>query len=78
MWTVSPMMQKASDSDILHFIDQFIGEHGYSPTVKEIGDGVGLSSKSSIAARLVKLRKRGAIVYADRMPRTIRRADEAS
>lgn len=71
-------MTKASDSDILAFIDEFIGKHGYSPTVEEIGNGVGLSSKSSVAARLVKLRARGAIVYADRMPRTIRRSDEAS
>ena len=71
-------MTKASDLDILIFIDEFISEHGYSPTVEEIGKGVGLSSKSSVAARLVKLRERGAIVYADRMPRTIRRADGKS
>jgi hypothetical protein len=39
---------------------------------------VGLSSKSSVAARLIKLREHGAITYTDKVPRTIRRADGVS
>lgn len=71
-------MKKASDNDIILFIEGFIAEHGYSPTVKEIGEGVGLSSKSSVAARLIKLREHGAITYTDKVPRTIRRSDGVS
>lgn len=47
--------------DIIDFIVWYIGKHGYSPTVREIGQGVGLRSPSSVHAHLVKLQNDGRI-----------------
>lgn len=40
---------------ILHFIIRYLKAHGYPPTVQEIGDGVGLKSKSTVHAHLTKM-----------------------
>lgn len=40
---------------IVTFIVRYLEEHGYPPTVSEIGDGVGLSSKSAVHAHLKKM-----------------------
>lgn len=34
---------------ILEFIIRYIQKHGYSPSYREIGDGVGLKSLSSVS-----------------------------
>lgn len=52
-------------SEIFAFIVQFLNARGYSPSIREIGEAVGLSSSSTIhrhlqtmqAAGLIKLRK---------------------
>lgn len=46
---------------ILEFIISYIQLHGYSHTVREIGDGVGLKSKSSVHARLLRMLNDGMI-----------------
>ena len=46
---------------ILEFIISYIQLHGYPPTVKEIGDGVGLKSKSSVHAHLLRMLNDGMI-----------------
>lgn len=40
---------------IYDFIVDYIQEHGYPPTVREIGSGVGLRSSSSVHAHLQKM-----------------------
>lgn len=40
---------------ILRFIVHYIQEHGYSPSVSEIGEGVGLKSKSSVHSHIKKM-----------------------
>lgn len=40
---------------ILAFIIRYLEEHGYPPTVSEIGEGVGLSSKSTVHTHLKKM-----------------------
>lgn len=54
------------------FICDFNWEHGYSPTVREIGKHVGLKSTSSIQAYLKKLEECGYIARLKDCPRTIK------
>ncbi len=44
---------------ILEVIRQFTAERGYPPSVREIGERVGLSSSSTIHAHLKTLERRG-------------------
>jgi DNA-binding MarR family transcriptional regulator len=46
---------------ILQAITEFTSERGYPPSVREIGERVGLSSSSTIHAHLKALEKRGMI-----------------
>lgn len=46
---------------ILLFIKNYIKQHGYAPSVREIGEGVGLKSTSSVHAHLQNLLKMGKI-----------------
>lgn len=46
---------------IFNFIISYITEHGYPPTVREIGDGVGLKSTSSVQRHMNRLLKEGRI-----------------
>ena len=57
---------------ILNFIDDYIQKKGYSPTVREIGDGVDLYSSSSVHRHLGVLLDRGYIEKVESAPRTIR------
>lgn len=40
---------------IVEFVGGYIVEHGYSPTVREIGEGVGLASIESVQRHLGQL-----------------------
>lgn len=55
---------------ILFAIADRIEAHGYSPTVREIGADVGLSSSSTVTSHLERMRASGLISY-NGMPRTI-------
>jgi SOS-response transcriptional repressor LexA len=57
---------------ILAFIAEYIEEHGYSPTYREIMEGVGLYSCSTVSRHVTDLRKQGYITFEDGMSRTIR------
>ncbi|KMO50467.1 LexA family transcriptional regulator, partial [Lacticaseibacillus rhamnosus] len=56
---------------ILQTIYEAIEDHGYPPTVREIGKSVGLSSSSTVAAYLEKLLAAGLIAKDPSKPRTI-------
>lgn len=49
------------ERQILEFVAQFIQRHGYAPTLREIGAGVGLSSVATVHEHLVKLEAKGYI-----------------
>lgn len=57
--------------EILEFIKKFMMEHQYPPTVREIGDGVGMKSTSTVYVHIEKLIKEGRIEM-DGSARTIR------
>lgn len=61
---------------VIDFISEWIATHGYSPSFKDIGDGMGFSIKAAYD-HLSALRKKGAIKYDDGIARSIRIVKEA-
>lgn len=57
---------------ILDFVRDHIAAHGYPPSVREIGDAVGLASTSSVHRQLRLLEKLGMLVRAGRRCRALR------
>ncbi len=60
---------------ILEMIIQYIECHGYAPTIREIGNGVGLSSTSSVMNHITKMLDSGMLetdVEVSGSPRAIR------
>ena len=41
--------------DILKYIKRYIQQHGYPPSRREIGDGVGLNSTSSVQRQIDRM-----------------------
>jgi repressor LexA len=58
-------------SRILEVIRDFTAEHGYPPSVREIGERVGLSSSSTVQSHLKTLEKRGLIHRDPTKPRAL-------
>jgi repressor LexA len=68
---------------ILEFLHEYVEQHGYPPTVREIGEAVGLRSPSTVHAHLAHLERAGLLRRDPTKPRAIeltdrRRAEEAS
>jgi SOS-response transcriptional repressor LexA len=61
---------------ILTFIREYVGEHRYAPTVREIGKAVGLVSPSSVSYQLKQLAEQGALTFDERKPRAIVLSDD--
>lgn len=59
-------------SKVLDYIRDFIVLNGTSPSVREIGDGVGIKSSSGVAAHIRKLAIRGALTYTPHAARSIK------
>ena len=60
---------------ILDYLREFIDEHGYPPTVREIGEAVGLSSPSTVHAHLAQLERAGLLRRDPTKPRALELAD---
>jgi repressor LexA len=58
-------------SAILEFIQRTLDERGYPPTVREIGEAVGLKSSSTVHAHLLQLQRKGYIHRDPTKPRAI-------
>jgi repressor LexA len=58
-------------ASILEFIQQKLDERGYPPSVREIGEAVGLKSSSTVHAHLKQLQKKGYIHRDPTKPRAI-------
>ena len=56
---------------IFNYIQKIIDERGYPPSVREIGEAVGLKSSSTVHSHLVNLEKRGYIRRDQTKPRAI-------
>ena len=66
-------MEKLTErqSDILQVIKKFIADHGYPPTVREIGKSLNLRSPATIHFHLKKLEEKGYIKKHDSKNRTL-------
>ncbi len=65
--------------DILAFIEKTVGDRGYPPSVREIGQAVGLASPSTVHSHLHTLQKHGYLRRDPTKPRAIEvTADTAS
>lgn len=56
---------------ILEFIERTVRERGYPPTVREIGEAVGLTSSSSVHSQLTNLERKGLLRKDPTKPRAI-------
>ncbi len=57
--------------EILEFIGRRVRDHGYPPSVREIGEAVGLTSSSTVHAHLAVLQREGYLVRDPTKPRAI-------
>ncbi len=57
--------------EIFDFIGTYLKDHGYPPTVREIGKAVGLTSSSTVHAHLAKLENLGVLKRDPTKPRAI-------
>lgn len=63
--------------EIFDFIKRYSAEHGYPPTVRDIGKAVGLASSSTVHAHLANLEKLGLLRRDPTKPRAIELLDRA-
>lgn len=63
---------KNTRKKIYDFIVSYIKENNYPPTVREICNGTGLKSTSTVQSQLVTLAAMGVITHKESAPRTIK------
>jgi repressor LexA len=61
----------ARQQEIWQFLVSYVEDHGYPPTVREIGEEVGLASPSTVHAHLANLERVGLIKRDPTKPRAI-------
>jgi len=64
-------MLTARQQEIWQYLAQYVDDHGYPPTVREIGDAVGLASPSTVHAHLANLERAGLLRRDPTKPRAI-------
>lgn len=57
--------------EVLEVVEQYMEQHGYPPTVREIGEAIGLTSPSTVHAHLKALEQSGALRRDATKPRAI-------
>jgi repressor LexA len=57
--------------DIIDFIERTVNDRGYPPSVREIGEAVGLTSPSTVHSHLATLQRRGFLKRDPTKPRAI-------
>src|SRR5687767_13063989 len=57
--------------EIFDFVKRYVGEHGYPPTVRDIGKAIGLTSSSTVHAHLANLERLGLLRRDPTKPRAI-------
>ena len=57
--------------EIFDFVKRYVGEHGYPPTVRDIGKAIGLTSSSTVHAHLGNLERLGLLRRDPTKPRAI-------
>jgi repressor LexA len=57
--------------EVYEFVVGYVGDHGYPPTVREIGEAVGLASPSTVHAHLANLERAGFLKRDPTKPRAL-------
>ena len=70
MPTGNPLLT-TRQQEIWQFLADYVDEHGYPPTVREIGDAVGLASPSTVHAHLANLERAGLLRRDPTKPRAL-------
>lgn len=71
------MKLSSRQNAILDFIKKEVKDKGYPPSVREIGEAVGLASSSTVHGHLARLEKKGLIRRDPTKPRAIEILDES-
>lgn len=66
-----PVRPTKKQRELLTFIEKFIGEHGYSPSYREIMNGLNYTSVATVALHVNNLIKRGHIRKRDGSARSL-------
>jgi len=61
----------ARQQEIWNFLVEYVDQHGYPPTVREIGERVGLASPSTVHAHLANLERAGLLRRDPTKPRAL-------
>jgi repressor LexA len=61
----------ARQQEIWNFLVEYVDDHGYPPTVREIGERVGLASPSTVHAHLANLERAGLLKRDPTKPRAL-------
>ena len=64
-------MLTGRQQEIWEFLVDYVGRHGYPPTVREIGESVGLASPSTVHAHLANLERAGYLRRDPTKPRAL-------
>jgi repressor LexA len=64
-------MLTARQQEIWGFLVDYVDQHGYPPTVREIGEAVGLASPSTVHAHLANLERTGLLRRDPTKPRAL-------
>jgi repressor LexA len=57
--------------EIFDFVKRYVSDHGYPPTVRDIGKAIGLTSSSTVHAHLANLEKLGVLKRDPTKPRAL-------
>lgn len=69
--TTTTVRPTKKQRELLSFIEQFIGEHGYSPSYREIMTGLNYTSVATVALHINNLIKRGHLRKRDHSARSL-------
>src|SRR5437899_3421826 len=61
----------ARQQEIWNYLVEYVDRHGYPPTVREIGEQVGLASPSTVHAHLANLERAGLLKRDPTKPRAL-------
>ena len=64
-------MLTTRQQEIFEYVTAYVEQHGYPPTVREIGDAVGLASPSTVHAHLANLERAGYLRRDPTKPRAL-------
>jgi repressor LexA len=69
--TLEADMLTGRQQEIWDFLVEYVDQHGYPPTVREIGEAVGLASPSTVHAHLANLERAGLLKRDPTKPRAL-------